>query len=1166
MESNEDSESLISQDLDEFFEPPEPFDRFLAELLGEDESTVPELALQLQRTAREAAEAEGSPDLARPRRQKSNSDEEEDLPEVPLETKDVREPTQPRFELRLLPYSVPFDPQDVPDPLGPLGVSLTASELGLLSQTQSFRRSGAYVAGMTLAPQACLQKGSGCSSCRASRQHLRPQGPRAVPLPIRLKVQEDPARERAILLIPTKSLVSSPQMARKVQAERMQDLCAMEGLKNCSCAACAACACASSAHFVKTKCSRGLAETDEMCLYSVNFLSQPLLAWKTMPSVCIRCYMSAPVSPASPTSQWALTLNRCIVDELFNEIAPNSTDEGGPSAAAVPFPAFGGQPQTIFLQAVLQVHKSLVQEGVAEEWDGCEDVRARLRDGGNLIHPEALQDDVQGCCFNSSLLVPLLTRMSLKDGKPLPPIDELRGETEKTYHKNKRGMSPEDQDEIVKAAWRVKKMLGFVKMKVRREEVSTELPEEPNPEEDEWDEEAKSELKGSGEGQGVEKDAKELHTSNPPNPSSSSDGSKPSEATPEGAGNSEKKSDEDKTGPSQETKQDPEIKDKVESKATPEINQEKHKPSDAKPESTSEHSQSSAGNQPNKTHQPSEVKQPAVETETPPSKSNAAAKDAPSTLVALCKEELLEKKKEMLKALAKSFGAPGDFPPATDTCDTLPHDATLDAAPSSLEMETNLRNRESHAKSRLRTKDQDEDGLEAPAAEAAEEVGGNVSGWKRMHPGMTHIGNMLMGLVGTGMIPLTMNRAKSRNQNDKGKPPNRRHPRRKKLSQRNTRKKTKSKEETEPKERSKKTKNKEPTEKHEEPEPKKAKKERSQSKGKDEKEEGLEKPQKADENKKRKKESEGGKKRKQEDCEAVSLPDPPSSRKEMKHEILDFLLNAEHYTEENAKEKLKADLQPAKYVKVGFNMNIYWTRRGEKGVGSGVTSRAENKDVRYILKYQKENPESRVSLQAVPEARNPCCAPLHPKRICLAFGDQVCELFKDERWDFPHYPMPFARAVVDMLEEMKAHRRGCPQLPAVVPPFQEALDDEIALAEKPTDSADGSEQEVVTIEDEPSLQPKPVATPVRAQATAPVATAPAESVETGSHGSSSVKPSDEGKGHQAVQDVQDSDESQDSKLSEMKKESEDGDNTVVPKKDATADDEMEPGKEANRKA
>ena len=37
--------------------------------------------------------------------------------------------------------------------------------------------------------------------------------------------------------------------------------------------------------------------------------------------------------------------------------------------------------------------------GVAEEWDGCEDVRDRLRAGGSAVHPEAVQDDVQGCSF-----------------------------------------------------------------------------------------------------------------------------------------------------------------------------------------------------------------------------------------------------------------------------------------------------------------------------------------------------------------------------------------------------------------------------------------------------------------------------------------------------------------------------------------------------------------------------------------------------------------------------------------------------------------------------------------------------------------------------------------------------------------------------------------------
>ena len=35
--------------------------------------------------------------------------------------------------------------------------------------------------------------------------------------------------------------------------------------------------------------------------------------------------------------------------------------------------------------------------------------------------------------------------------------------------------------------------------------------------------------------------------------------------------------------------------------------------------------------------------------------------------------------------------------------------------------------------------------------------------------------------------------------------------------------------------------------------------------------------------------------------------------------------------------------------------------------------------------------------------------------------------------------MPFARAVVDIIEQMKATRRGCPQFPEVVPPFQEVL-------------------------------------------------------------------------------------------------------------------------------
>ena len=117
--------------------------------------------------------------------------------------------------------------------------------------------------------------------------------------------------------------------------------------------------------------------------------------------------------------------------------------------------------------------ETLDVSGLAEEWDQCDDIRGRLRGGEGLIHAEANLEDVRGCSLNSSLLVPILTRMSLKESKPLPPITELRVEIENLFVKNKRVSSPEQLDEVVKASWRVKKFCGFVKMKTRREEVST---------------------------------------------------------------------------------------------------------------------------------------------------------------------------------------------------------------------------------------------------------------------------------------------------------------------------------------------------------------------------------------------------------------------------------------------------------------------------------------------------------------------------------------------------------------------------------------------------------------------------------------------------------------------------------------------------------------------
>ena len=112
-------------------------------------------------------------------------------------------------------------------------------------------------------------------------------------------------------------------------------------------------------------------------------------------------------------------------------------------------------------------------DGVWHEWDQCEDIRGRLRGGETLLHPEGKHDDVSGCSLNSSLLAPLLTRMSVAEGRPLPPVDPLRLEIDKVLTQNKRGNIPEEVTDVVKTGWRLKKMCNFIKMKVRRGEVSS---------------------------------------------------------------------------------------------------------------------------------------------------------------------------------------------------------------------------------------------------------------------------------------------------------------------------------------------------------------------------------------------------------------------------------------------------------------------------------------------------------------------------------------------------------------------------------------------------------------------------------------------------------------------------------------------------------------------
>ena len=108
------------------------------------------------------------------------------------------------------------------------------------------------------------------------------------------------------------------------------------------------------------------------------------------------------------------------------------------------------------------------------DWDAQTEIRDRLRSGEHLMATsETAGEDIAVAVKNIEVLQPFITRMSLTETRPLPAIDHLRSEIEMCYVKNKRGESPEDMPDVVGMGWRIRKLLGFVKMKVRRSEVST---------------------------------------------------------------------------------------------------------------------------------------------------------------------------------------------------------------------------------------------------------------------------------------------------------------------------------------------------------------------------------------------------------------------------------------------------------------------------------------------------------------------------------------------------------------------------------------------------------------------------------------------------------------------------------------------------------------------
>ena len=110
-------------------------------------------------------------------------------------------------------------------------------------------------------------------------------------------------------------------------------------------------------------------------------------------------------------------------------------------------------------------------EGVWKEWDTDEELREIMRSGGTILAPPACQD-ISTCIKHRFLLGPLLAKMAIHEDRPLPPIDPLKEELDNLFKAYKQGVESSFLD-ISKKAWALKKLLGFVKTKARRREVST---------------------------------------------------------------------------------------------------------------------------------------------------------------------------------------------------------------------------------------------------------------------------------------------------------------------------------------------------------------------------------------------------------------------------------------------------------------------------------------------------------------------------------------------------------------------------------------------------------------------------------------------------------------------------------------------------------------------
>ena len=115
-------------------------------------------------------------------------------------------------------------------------------------------------------------------------------------------------------------------------------------------------------------------------------------------------------------------------------------------------------------------------EGLAIEWEGLKSLRGRLREYQKLsLHPSTqkwCEPTRANCNTNAVVLMPCLNRLQFAPRWKLPYLDPLQTEIGRLFQKC--GMS-DDSKAIYKSANEVKKMLGFVKRRAQRKEVTKDL-------------------------------------------------------------------------------------------------------------------------------------------------------------------------------------------------------------------------------------------------------------------------------------------------------------------------------------------------------------------------------------------------------------------------------------------------------------------------------------------------------------------------------------------------------------------------------------------------------------------------------------------------------------------------------------------------------------------